>query len=131
LKKDAKVYNGVFVCERWKNFAAFLEDMGPRPSLLHTIDRKDNRKGYEPDNCRWATKKQQSQNRRSVRMLTFNGKTQCVADWARELGVDPRLLYDRIKYRLPLEKVLSAARIGYGDRRPPGQGNSRSRRKKK
>jgi len=56
---------GITVCERWRDdFMMFLADMGPRPSLAYTIDRLDNARGYEPDNCRWATRSQQQRNKR-------------------------------------------------------------------
>ena len=86
----------ISVCERWKSFEAFYADMGPRPSSDHSIERIDNDAGYSPDNCRWDTRKAQARNRRTSRLLTFNGRTQCIADWADEVGMNPATLRNRI-----------------------------------
>jgi hypothetical protein len=61
---------GIAICDEWaKSFAKFYQDMGPRPSALHQIDRIDNSKGYEPGNCRWATAAVNNQNRRSTKLV--------------------------------------------------------------
>lgn len=101
---------GIAVCRRWReSFAAFLRDMGPRPSMAHSIDRFPNGDGnYEPGNVRWATTKQQARNQRTNRLLTAFGRTQCVAAWAEELGLPAQAVYDRInKLRWSTERALS------------------------
>jgi hypothetical protein len=125
---DVTYYAGVKVCERWdgpQGFPNFLADMGKRPSPQHSIDREDGTKGYEPTNCRWATKKEQSQNRRNVIWLTHNGKTQCVADWAAELNLSPQTIRDRQHKGWPIERVLSPDRVPYKGR---GQGVKKKRK---
>jgi len=99
---------GIRVCERWLNsFAAFAEDMGPRPSLLHSIDRINNDGHYEPENCRWATADVQSRNTSRTRLLEWDGRRMCLTDWAHHLGlVDPATLRRRLK-KWGLARALS------------------------
>jgi hypothetical protein len=100
---------GIKVCDRWLfSFEAFLEDMGPKPSRHHSLDRYPDQSGdYAPENCRWATKEQQANNTRSNRRITFNGETKTVSQWARELGVKTRTLHARIfRHGIPLERAL-------------------------
>lgn len=79
---------GITVCERWRqSFAAFLADMGRPPSPGLSIDRIDNSRGYSPDNCRWASSKEQSRNRRDNVQITVGDKTQCLTAWAEDLGM--------------------------------------------
>lgn len=78
---------GIAICDRWKSFPNFLADMGQRPHGM-TLDRIDNSKGCEPNNCRWATHRQQRNNRRDVKFYTYAGKTMTLADWVREITGD-------------------------------------------
>jgi hypothetical protein len=75
---------GVTVCQRWLSFLNFIEDMGEKPEGL-SIDRIDNSEGYSKENCRWATKREQAENTRRTRRITFNGKTMCLKAWAKEV----------------------------------------------
>ena len=86
---------GITVCGRWMQFENFYADMGERPKGL-TIERIDNGKGYYPDNCKWATRKDQARNTRRNRLVSYGGKKQCLIEWAEELGISQYAL----KYRL-------------------------------
>jgi hypothetical protein len=65
---------GISVCDRWKTFLNFLDDMGPRPSKKHSIDRINPDGNYEPSNCRWATQIEQFRNKRTTRRVRLGGK---------------------------------------------------------
>lgn len=89
---------GITVCDEWKNsFEAFYRDMGPRPSPEHSIDRRDNNKGYSKDNCRWATKEEQANNKRNNLFYEYKGEIKPLGTWCRELGLNRKLVYTRIR----------------------------------
>lgn len=88
----SSAYAGVTVCARWReSFAAFLEDMGTRPSSRHSIDRKNNKRGYEPENCRWATREDQALNRR----MSLRDGSVPLKHIAEQTGLPYRTLRDR------------------------------------
>lgn len=105
---------GITVCTRWLNgFEFFFADMGKKPSKGLEIDRIDNDRGYDPGNCRWATRSQNARNKRpktlgqhGVRFLTAFGKTQCLSEWAREFGHSCALLCYRLRNGWDIEKAL-------------------------
>lgn len=91
---------GITVCDAWRSdFLLFFEHVGPRPDLLHSIDRVDNSRGYEPGNVRWATAKEQQNNcRRHKTILTDDsGRSMPLNDWATELGLSRSALQLRVK----------------------------------
>jgi len=74
---------GITVCARWReSFENFYADMGDPSSPSHSIDRIDNNGNYELSNCRWGTRSEQQRNKRDTRMLTVNGVTKPMIDWA-------------------------------------------------
>lgn len=87
---------GIKVCRRWAtSFTNFLEDMGPKQSK-ESLDRIDNDGDYEPGNCRWATRVTQSRNTRANRLITYDGVTRTVAEWAEVRGIKYMTLYYRL-----------------------------------
>ena len=89
---------GITMCDRWRSsFQHFYDDMGDPPSQLHSIDRRDNDKGYFPDNCRWATAKEQARNRRSNRPVTIDGRTLLIVEWSEVSGIHQGLIRSRLE----------------------------------
>lgn len=99
---------GISVCERWTDsFEDFLQDMGPKPTPNHSIERRENSGNYEPDNCHWATTKQQNNNQRSNVRITHGGKTLNIAQWSSLLGIPRPTLYNRVRRGWSLDQVLT------------------------
>lgn len=99
---------GIKVCDRWlESFESFLADMGPRPSTDHSIDRINVDGDYEPGNCRWATRSEQSINRRCTKKLTVGGRTQSLAEWSREIGIGLHTLAWRRRQGWSPERIIS------------------------
>jgi hypothetical protein len=103
---------GITVCERWLgDFGAanFFSDMGDKPSPQHTLERIDNDLGYGPDNCRWATRKEQADNRCTTRHITVNGETLNQAEWDRTLGNGLNIVGDRVRRGWREEDAVTTA----------------------
>lgn len=99
---------GIEVCARWRrDFLSFLGDVGRRPSPDHSIERRDNNRGYEPGNCVWATRKRQARNRSSSRIIEAFGKSQPSAAWAEEYGITQAALHARLKLGWSPEDAIS------------------------
>lgn len=86
---------GITICERWTDFSNFFADMGARPKGT-TLDRLDSDRGYSPENCRWATKRQQQNNRRSNVFIEMDGETLTLTEWCSRLGRNYRTVRARI-----------------------------------
>jgi len=97
---------GIVVCERWASFESFLNDMGPRPEGM-SLDRIDVNRGYEPENCRWATVKEQNRNKTNGTQVTFNGQTRSVTEWGEMLGISRLVIFGRLKLGWSVERALT------------------------
>ena len=98
---------GITMYEEWAHdFAAFYAYVGDRPKGM-TLDRIDNNKGYEPGNVRWATRKEQANNRETNVVLTYKGETLSLMQWAEKLGYKYGLLRSRWKSGLRGRKLFA------------------------
>ena len=100
---------GITYDPSWNSFEKFLEDMGPKENPKLELERIDNEKNYYKENCCWITHKEQTRNRggkRATRLYTFNEKTMCIADWAKEVGISPQSMQKRLNKNWPLERAF-------------------------
>lgn len=91
----------------WRDFQTFFDDMGPRPSPKHSLERVDNSKPYGPSNCVWATLKEQNRNKSTNVNIEYQGRLNCIASWAEEFNMKPKLLGKRLKAGWPIDKALN------------------------
>ena len=104
-KRERYAERGITVCDRWGSFKNFLEDMGRRPSPAHSIERIDNDKGYEPGNCKWATRHEQDRNKSTNHWIVFKGEKIVLEDLAALVGITHQAMAFRVR-KWPEEKWL-------------------------
>jgi hypothetical protein len=102
----ASTYFGL-LCKEWIDFDRFFYDMGYAPTPLHSIDRKDNAKGYDKDNCRWATQQEQQNNRTNNTRYTMNGENLTGAQWSQRIGITQSTISIRIARGWSIEDALT------------------------
>ena len=113
-KQGYKNYGGrgIKVCNRWlESFDNFYEDMGKRPDG-YEIDRVDNNGDYSPDNCRWVTSKENRRNRRSSKLIEFEGEVKNLSAWAEEYGVNYIAVHQRLNRGWSIRKSLQTPTEG-------------------
>lgn len=106
---------GITIDPSWDSFDQFLVDMGEVPEGM-SIERKDNDKGYGPDNCMWADRTTQARNTRKCRQITYNGQTKTLAAWADEHGINRQTLAKRLDTGWSMERALSTSTLAYHNR---------------
>lgn len=110
LNKNCSAYKnyggrGITICTEWlESFENFYEDIGERPEGK-SLDRIKNNLGYYKSNCKWSTRKEQNNNTRQNRLLTYKGKTQTLAQWSEELGISYNIIWKRLRRDWSVEKV--------------------------
>jgi hypothetical protein len=109
---------GIIVCARWKHsFQNFIEDMGPRPTPEYTLERKNNDKNYTPDNCKWATRKEQQRNLTVTVWVEIEGKRYKAVELAEIAGVKTDTIVVRAKNGLSYASVVTKGRLRWDNGR--------------
>jgi hypothetical protein len=106
---------GITIAPAWDTFDQFLADMGEVPEGM-TLERKDNDKGYGPDNCVWADRATQARNTRKCRQISHNGQTKTLGEWADEHGLNRATLAQRLDTGWPIERALATSPLAYHNR---------------
>ena len=101
---------GISFCERWNLYDNFLADMGEAPEKM-TLERIDSNKDYGPDNCRWASMKEQANNKSNNVFVTYNGETKTVAQWSDITGIKQATIAHRVRKGRPTEEILGYKKI--------------------
>ena len=114
-------YNKRGIYEGWignNGYLTFLSDMGERPEG-YSIERIDNNKGYYPDNCKWASMKEQENNRGNNNQIEYQGQTKTITQWAEEYGLSHQTLRHRLNKRgMTIEEALTSPKLyGYNTRK--------------
>jgi hypothetical protein len=107
---------GITVCKRWRVFANFLRDMGPRPEGM-TLERKNRNGNYTKRNCKWATNAEQARNSSGNTVYRLGATTLCVGDWEVRLGLSKGSIYHRLETGWPLHKALTIPKMSPHDTR--------------
>lgn len=106
---------GITVCTRWRNsFENFLADMGKRPSIEHSLGRKDNDGNYEPGNCRWETRIEQARNTTRNRYLEIGGAIKTLYEWCRLANLCEATVRYRLNHGWPMANLLAPPTSKHG-----------------
>lgn len=102
---------GITVCDRWLNsYSNFISDVGRAPSDKHSLDRINNNGNYEPGNVKWSTIKDQSNNKRTSKLISYNGETMTVSRWANKLSLNYKTLWDRINNGWTIDRAFTTTK---------------------
>ena len=114
---------GIQICKRWDDYKNFLSDMGRCP-FRYTLERKNNNDGYYPENCKWASRKDQNNNRTSYNVtIEHEGMRLTVAQWADRVGLKKTTLWCRLHYyKWPISKALTMP-VYLGGKEPKHENN--------
>lgn len=104
---ESYVRRGITCCSEWNRFEVFLGDMGQPPIGKPELDRINGHEGYSKSNCRWATHEENNANRTNLRMLTYGGRTMCIAHWEKYLGIPLETLRKKLRFDRPLSTIMA------------------------